>query len=84
MAGSGEAKGGVAPTLAPPRSLTSHRDSALGGETQTGAHKPRADVRLCGTTLGHGVAAEGEAQGETLGARSSAILLADRRTVTRR
>jgi hypothetical protein len=33
--------------------------------------------------LGHDVAAEGEAQGETQGARSSAVLLVDWRTVTR-
>jgi hypothetical protein len=35
------------------------------------------------TTLGHDAEAEGETQGETQGARSSAVLLADWRTVTR-
>ncbi len=36
------------------------------------------------TTLGHDAEAEGETQDETQGARSSAVLLADRRTVTQR
>jgi hypothetical protein len=35
------------------------------------------------TTLDHDAEAEGETQGETHGARSSAVLLADWRTVTR-
>jgi hypothetical protein len=35
------------------------------------------------TTLDHDAEAEGETQGETQGARSSAVLLADWRTVTR-
>ena len=36
------------------------------------------------TTLGQDVEAEGETEGETQGARSSAVLLADWRTVARR
>jgi len=83
MAGAGEARGGVAPTLAPPRSVTSDSDTAQGARDATGAHKPRADQRLRGATFGDDLATEGEAQGETHGARSSAVLLVDWRTVTR-
>ena len=84
MAGSGEARGGVAPTLAPPRSVTSDSDHAQGGRMGDRRAQTARRPEVMRTILGHDVAAEGETQGETQGARSSAVLLADWRTVTRR